>query len=151
MSPFRPGLYAAVALTCACGMTGPASGAAVYALHRIGDAVLPVPLTPPAPYPRLVADTLILPEGRSREDALTVEVRNVIEQSATRADRSTVRYRATVKGDLLVVDSCPINAACIASLVYAPITYAFVGDSLIQQVAPGSSQKPAVYGRVFPR
>jgi hypothetical protein len=148
MAFLRLVLFALLVLGLSCELTAPGPGASTYALHRIGDALLPISLSPPAPYPRLLADTLVLSEDRSRATAVMVEMRTAVEESANQVSRTTLQYSGVLSANLLVVDSCPIGYACVAGLVYAPITYAIERDSLVQQIPPGSSQKPSVYGRI---
>ena len=148
MTTFRPAAVLALLSLAACNLLGNSSRENVYALHRRGDEVLPILLSPPAAYPRLLADTLIFADDPGDHAGIVVENRQTFEQSAGQRDHSTTRYPATYQGGMLVMDNCPIGSACIASLVYAPITFAFVSDSLVQQKPVFGNQAPAVYGRV---
>lgn len=148
MATFRPVACAALLLIASCELLGHSAHANAYALHRRGDDVVPILLAPPAAYPRLLADTLIFADQPGDHAAIIVENRITVEQAAGQTEHTTSRYSANYSGQTLIVSTCPIGALCIASLVYAPLTYAFVGDSLVQQVATNGTQKPAVYGRV---
>ena len=119
-----------------------------YALHRIGNAVLPVPLSKDSPFPRLLADSLTFPEERSRDGNFIFTRVQVFESSVGQSSRSEDRYPGVRNGNTLLLDSCPVNSFCIASLVYAPLEFRLVGDSLVQQLQPDQPQEPMVYGRV---
>jgi hypothetical protein len=125
----------------------------VYALHRIGDVVLPAPAWPGSKYPLILADTLTLLTSRARPgDSLVVSRGQVFQQENGQRDVSSGRFSAVLRTDLLVVDSCPIGAYCLAvDLVYSPFVLRVVGDSLYEQVPEGSPLKPRVYGQVAAR
>ena len=141
-------------LASACDdVAGPGGGAAVYALVRIGDAVLPAPGWPGTNFPLILGDTLALPASRPRPDSSLVVSRvQVFKQENGQIDRSTGRFGATRRGDSLIVDNCPFGAFCAAvDLVYSPFVLRFEGDSLFELVPEGSPLKPRVYGRVIAR
>jgi hypothetical protein len=153
----RYGPFAALALgllTSECdNVAGPGDGAALYALHRIGDAVVPAPAWPGSKYPLVLADTLTLLTSRPRPgDSLVVSRVQVFQEESGQVDNNGGRFNAVLRADLLIVDSCPIGAFCLAvDLVYSPFVLRVVGDSLYEQVPDGSSLKPRVYGRVGAR
>ena len=153
----RYGPFAALAfglLASGCdNPAGPGDGTAVYALHRIGDAVVPTPEWPGSKYPLILADTLTLLTSRPRSgDSLVVSRIKVFKEESGRIDNNAGRFNATLRTDLLVVDNCPIGAFCLAvDLVYSPFVLRVVGDSLYEQVPVGSPLKPRVYGRVAAR
>ena len=153
----RYGPFAALALgILASGCdnpVGPGDGTAVYALHRIGDAVVPAPAWPGSKYPLVLSDTLTLLTSRPRSgDSLVVSRFQLFKEESGRLDADSARFSATLRTDLLIVDTCPIGAYCLAvDLVYRPFVLRVVGDSLFEPVPEGSPLKPRVYGRVAAR
>ena len=140
-------LTAAALLATACdGILDNSRGGERYALARIGNSRLPVPVGD-EPYPLLVGDTLRfpVPEGESR---LVLTRVRVYRSEAGETTRDVAHLAAERMGATLLLDTCPIEALCIASLVYAPLEFLFVGDSLVQQLPPGVPQNPLVFGRV---
>ena len=141
-------------LASACDdVSGPGGGATVYALVRIGDAVLPAPGWPGTSFPLILGDTLSLPASRPRPDSSLVVSRvQVFKEENGQVDRSSGRFSASRRGDSLIVDNCPFGAMCAAmDLVYSPLVLRFAGDSLFEQLPAGSPLKPRVYGRVAAR
>ena len=135
-----------------CDAASPSSGTDVYALYRIGDDVLPAPAWPGAAYPLVLADTLTIPQSRGRDAQIVLGRTQVYQDENGGVSRSTTRHNGQLEADLLVVDTCPLGAYCIAAdLVYQPFELRFVGDSLVEQVPSGSQGKPRVYGRVSRR
>ena len=136
-----------------CDLASPSSTPSVYALYRIGDAVLPVPTNPPAPLPALLGDTLTIPATRGRTGQVVVSRVQVYKAETGGLSRSSTRHNAQAEGDLLIVDTCPLGAYCVAvePLVSAPFALRFIGDSLVEELPAGSRQKPRVYGRVSRR
>jgi hypothetical protein len=146
------GLITVVAAALAMGCdesTGPSVLAESYALARIGLQVPPIPLGPDGGPPFLLADTLRLDDPRPRDEIMAVLTRiQVMRDGNGITNRMESRHRYQFDGDLLRYDTCPIDAFCIASLVYAPLDFQVVGDSLFQ-VGPEASPLPkSVYGRV---
>src|ERR1043165_8500051 len=97
-----------------CDLVSPSSTPRVYALYRIGDAVLPVPTTPPAPLPALLGDTLTIPATRGRTGQVVVSRVQVYKAETGGLSRSSTRHSAQAEGDLLIVDTCPLGAYSVA-------------------------------------
>lgn len=129
--------------------TGPSLLAESYALARIGLQTPPIPQGPDGGAPFLLADTLRLDDPRPRDETGTVLTRiQVMRDDNGATQRLESQHRYQLEGNILSYDSCPIDALCIASLVYAPLDFLVVGDSLFQ-VGPEASPLPqSVYGRV---
>lgn len=141
---------AAAALAAGCDeSTGPSRLAESYALARIGLLVPPIPLGPDGGPPFLLADTLRLTDPRPRDETMAVLTRILVTRNGDgTTHRQESQHRYQFDGDILSYDSCPIGSFCIASLVYAPLDFQVVGDSLFQ-VGPEASPLPkSVYGRV---
>ena len=141
---------AAAALAAGCDeSTGPSRLAESYALARIGLLVPPIPLGPDGGPPFLLADTLRLTDPRPRDETRAVLTRILVTRNGDgTTHRQESQHRYQFDGDILSYDSCPIGSFCIASLVYAPLDFQVVGDSLFQ-VGPEASPLPkSVYGRV---
>ena len=120
-----------------------------YALARIGVQTPPIPQGPSGGAPFLVADTLRLDNGRPREELGRVLTRILVIQDADGTDyRMESEHVYTIEDGVLTYDSCPRDALCLASLVYAPMTFQIVGDSLFQIPPPASPAPAAVYGAV---
>ena len=143
MKTSRLALAALAALSFGCDETRESIGASAFALVRIGGDHLPVRLSPSEAYPLLLADTLYIPVAPE----FTLTWVEVIAQQPLEVDRSSTRHAGSWT-DSLTFDSCPIEALCIASLVYAPMVFDVVGDSLFQRVSASSPVKPRVYARV---
>jgi hypothetical protein len=147
------GLITLAAATLAAGCddsgTGPSPLAASYALARIGLQVPPIPQGPDGGAPFLLADTLRLDDDRPRDERGAVLTRVLVMRDASGTiNRSESQHRYQLEGNILSYDSCPLDALCIASLVYAPLDFLVVGDSLFQ-IGPEASPLPkSVYGRV---
>lgn len=141
---------AAAALAAGCDeSTGPSVLAESYALARIGLLAPPIPLGPDGGPPFLLADTLRLTDPRPREEIMAVLTRIQVTRDGNGiSHRMESQHRYQFDGDILSYDSCPIDAFCIASLVYAPIDFQVVGDSLFQIGPEASPLPPSVYGRV---
>ena len=133
-----------------CGeSTSPSHLSATYALARIGLQTPPIAQGPSGGAPFLLADTLRLDNGRPRE-----ELDGVLRRIQVVRDGNGVNYRMetehvfAIENGVLTYDSCPREAFCLGSLVYAPLTFQIVGDSLFQ-IGPQASPLPgAVYGAV---
>jgi hypothetical protein len=137
---------AAFALSGCTDLVSSDSNEAVYALYRIGDDVLPAPSGVPGI--TVIGDTLIIPDAVvTNAGAALTDIRVTEDAQGTRT-RDRQQYMATRRADALLVDNCPVGSFCIASLVYQPSAFVFVGDSLFEQVAETSQNKPRVYGRV---
>jgi hypothetical protein len=121
-----------------------------YALARIGLVPPPIPLGLNGGAPFLIADTLKLTAERPRQESARILSRVMVfqEASGTR-NRSETRFGYFVEGGTLTIDTCPIGSMCIAALVYQPMVFQIVGDSLFH-VVPNASPVPAgaVYGKV---
>ena len=142
--------FAAVTLAAGCDeSTGPSVLAESYALARIGLQVPPIALGPDGGPPFLLADTLRLTDPRPRDAIEAALTRILVTRNGDgTTHRMESRHRYQFDGDILSYDTCPIDAFCIASLVYAPLDFQVVGDSLFQ-VGPEASPLPkSVYGRV---
>ena len=140
---------AAAALAAGCDeSTGPSVLAESYALARIGLQVPPIPLGPDGGAPFLLADTLRLTDPRPRDEMAVLTRIQVTRDGNGISHRMESRHRYQFDGDILSYDSCPIDSFCIASLVYAPLDFQVVGDSLFQ-IGPEAFPLPqSVYGRV---
>jgi hypothetical protein len=141
-------------LAAGCGvLTDDSYGASErYALVRVGDKHLPVALGPDGSAPFLVSDTLALTDSRIRDDDdLLVWIRRTEAENGT-VNRSVSEHWYLVEDDVLTFDSCPREVLCAAatSLVYAPMMFQVVGDSLFQIIVPPFQGEPMVYGRVKP-
>ena len=134
----------------ACGMDGTApEGDTLYLLRRIGVQPLPAPSYPSPGAPLIVADSMFLSLTRARDkDSFQVTRITVVRENSGADSRSLSRFLASLEGNLLSIDNCPIDAFCAASLVYVPDEFLIVGDSLFEQVPTDASRLPRVYGRV---
>jgi hypothetical protein len=129
--------------------TAPSTLSDAYALARIGVQTPPIPQGPSGGAPFLIADTLRLDNGRPREESGRVLTRILVVQDASGTDhRMESEHVFTIENGLLTYDSCPRDALCIASLVYAPMIFQIVGDSLFQIPPPAFPAAAAVYGAV---
>ena len=142
--------FAAAALAAGCDdYTGPSLLAESYALARIGLQVPPIPLGPDGGAPFLLADTLRLDDDRPRDETGAVLTRiQVVRDDNGATQRLESEHRYQLEGDILTYDSCPIDALCIASLVYAPLEFQVIVDSLFQTGPQASPLQKSVYGRV---
>lgn len=124
-----------------------------YALARVGNDHLPVPLGPDGTAPFLVSDTLVLTDSRIRDDEDVLFWIRRTEAENGMVSRSVSEHWYLVEDDVLTFDSCPREVLCAAStsLVYAPMKFQVVGDSLFQIILPPFQGEPMVYGRVPPR
>jgi len=129
--------------------TAPSIIADAYALARIGLQTPPIPQGPSGGAPFLIADTLRLDHGRPREDPGRVLTRILVVRDGNGTDyRMESEHTFTIEKSVLTYDSCPRDALCVAALVYAPLVFQIVGDSLFQ-IGPQASPLPAsVYGAV---
>ena len=136
------------AAACLHDSTGP-EGAELYLLRRIGARSLPTFLHPSSSGQLVVADTLVVPLRSIRNGESFVVRRIQVGQNPPEpVYRFEGRHQAQVVSSSLVIDTCPIGALCIASLVYAPFTLTIVGDSLVEVPPAGMSWEPRVYGLV---
>lgn len=135
-------------MACLHDTTGP-EGTEQYLLRRIGIRSVPTYLYPSTKGQLIIADTLIVPL-RSIRDGGTFVIRRIQvgQNSPEPVYRFEGLYSAGVSGSSLIVDTCPIGALCIASLVYAPFTLTVVGDSLVETLPTGATWEPRVYGLV---
>jgi hypothetical protein len=140
----------AAALAAGCDEnTGPSLLAESYALARIGAQTPPIPQGPDGGAPFLLADTLHLADPRPRDEIIAVLTRiQIMRDGNGTTHRMESQHRYQVEGDILSYDSCPIDAFCIASLVYAPLDFQIIGDSLFQTGPEASPLQKSVYGRV---
>ena len=136
------------ATACSDDATGPL-GTELYALRRVGSRPLPTYLDASNQSQLILADSLAVPL-RSIRDGATFVVRRVqVGRSLPEpAYRFEGEHRADVEKTALVIDTCPIGALCIATLVYAPFTLTIVGDSLVEVPPAGATWEPRVYGLV---
>jgi hypothetical protein len=126
--------------------------APVYALARIGTQTPPIPQGPSGGAPFLLADTLRLGAGRSRGESEGVLTRiQQIRDGNQVTHRLVTHHGFVIEGNSLVYESCPLESACIASLVAAPVYFVVIGDSLFQTGPQASPLPGAVYGRVSGR
>lgn len=130
--------------------TSPSSLSNEYALARIGLQTPPIPQGPSGGAPFLIADTLRLNTGRPREDPGGVLVRILVVQDASGTNhRMETEHVFAIENGMLTYDSCPRDVFCVdASLVYAPLAFQIVGDSLFQSGPEASPMQRAVYGAV---
>ena len=128
--------------------TGSNPDTTIYALHRIGADVLPAPSDPDPASSLILADTLFVPhEVGTPAGAILTHVR-LSRFSNDPPVREVQRLAAVREGDALLVNECPVDYFCIASLVAASTMFLISGDSLFEQVEAGSARLPRVYGRV---
>lgn len=141
-------LAAAVLAGCDEG-TSPSLPHDSYALARIGVQTPPIPQGPEGGAPFLIADTLRLDVGRPREDPGRVLRRILVVRDGNGTNhRMESEHGFTIENGVLTYDSCPRDALCAASLVYAPLAFQMVGDSLFQ-IGPQAFPLPwSVYGAV---
>lgn len=139
------------AMLAGCGdlYTGSSAGVERYALARIGDDHPPIGLGPDGTAPFLLGDTLELSTSRAREQDILRWIRRYRAGDGSES-RSVSEHNYSVDDGVLLFDSCPRESFCIeqSSLVYAPMQFRIVGDSLFQMVVPPFGGKSSVYGRV---
>lgn len=140
---------AALALTGCNDGTSPSSLPNEYVLARIGLLTPPIPQGPSGGAPFLIADTLRLDMGRSRRDLGRVLERILVVQDANGTNhRMATEHVFTIENGVLTYDTCPRDAFCLGSLVYAPLVFQIVGDSLFQSGPEASPMQRSVYGAV---
>jgi hypothetical protein len=133
--------------------TAPAGITGTYALARIGNEHPPIGQGPEGTAPFLLADTLRLEQPRSRDplDRVLRWIR-VWQDAGGHIERAATNHNYSLEDGLLSFDSCPREYFCAAAakagLVYAPLTFVSVGDSLFQVFRNQPPGKSAVYGRV---
>lgn len=133
---------------CLNDTTGP-EGTELYLLRRIGTRPLPTYLDASSPTQLIIADTLVVPLRSIRDGGSFVIRRVQVGQNPPEpVFRFEGEHRADVAEGSLVIDTCPIGALCIASLVYAPFTLTIVGDSLVEVPPAGAKWEPRIYGLV---
>jgi len=132
--------------------TTPSLFSRVYALGRIGSQTPPIPQGPTGGAPFLLGDTLRLGAGRSRgeSEGVLTRIQHFLDGNQV-THRLVTHHGYAVEGNSLVYESCPLESACIASLVAAPVYFVVIGDSLFQTGPQGSPLPGAVYGRVSGR
>lgn len=132
--------------------TSPASIPDEYALARIGLQKVPIPQGQSGGAPFLLADTLRLGGGRSRDAAGQVLTRITVVGDDKHIDyRMESEHVFAIENGVLTYDSCPRDSFCLGSLAYAPRAFQIVGDSLFQIVPQGSPFPASVYGAVVRR
>lgn len=131
------------------GYAGPSALRNVYALARVGNSHLPIPLNSDGTPPLLVADTFRLVQDRSRD------AQQILHQTSVTSDgpggktaRSDVEFVYRIENGTLIYDNCPIGSACFAGLVYSPRIFHIVGDSLFEVTPVAANLPPHVYGLV---
>lgn len=132
-------------------VTSPGPDTSTYALHRIGNALLPAPSFPDPGSPLVLADTLVIPNAVvSQEGAIITHVRvsRLDDQPPVREVR---QLEASRREDSLLVNECPVGSFCIAALVESHSTFLVAGDSLFEQIPTNTPREPRVYGRVRSR
>jgi hypothetical protein len=148
----RRATFALWALSLAAGCrdyAGPSESPSIYALARVGAAHLPISFNGDGTPPFLVADTLRLLADRPRTDSQTLRQIRVMQQELNGpVTRSEVEYGYEIDKGVLRYTDCPIGALCAASLVYRPITFQIVDDSLFEITPLGAPLPPRVYGLV---
>ena len=138
-------LIAVALLGAGCDLlSSPSESAAVYALHRIGDAVLPTPANPPAAFPILLGDTLTIPPFRPGRDEIVVGWVRVYEWENGQLETVPIKKQVRIQDGVLTLEMC--KGFCVNG--YVPLQLKFVGDSLVQQLSSGSQARPRVYGRM---
>jgi hypothetical protein len=147
----RRTIFALWALSLAAGCrdyAGPSGSPSIYALARVGAAHLPISFNGDGTAPFLVADTLRLLADRPRTDSQILRQIRVMQQELNGPDtRSEVEYGYDINNGVLTYTDCPIGALC-AALVYRPIAFQIVDDSLFEITPPGAAIPPRVYGLV---
>ena len=137
------------AAACTQGNTGP-EGSSVYVFRRVGSQALPAPADPGPQAALYIADSLRFPALTDRgKDPFVITRITVLQDFTGQLSRTVGQFQASASADILTIDSCPIGAFCVASLVYAPATFKVVGDSLFEQLPAGSPYKPRVYSRAL--
>lgn len=132
--------------------TAPSSIPEAYALARIGLQKVPIPQGQSGGAPFLLADTLRLGNGRSREVDGPVLTRITVVRDANQVEyRMESDHSFAIENGVLTYDSCPRDSFCLGDLVYAPLAFQIVGDSLFQIMPQGSPFPGAVYGAVSRR
>lgn len=133
--------------------TAPSSMPGAYALARIGLQKMPIPQGPSGGAPFLLADTLRLGTGRSRDAAGPALTRITVVRDANQVEyRMESEHSFAIQDGVLTYDSCPRDSFCLGTaLVYAPMAFQIVGDSLFQIMPQGSPLPGAVYGAVSRR
>jgi len=144
--------FAFWALSLAAGCrdyAGPSGSPSTYALARVGVAHLPVSFNGDGTPPFLVADTLRLLADRPRTDSQILRQIRVMQQELNGpVSRSEVEYGYEINNGVLRYTDCPIGALCAASLIYRPIAFQIVDDSLFEITPLGAAIPPRVYGLV---
>ena len=135
--------------------TAPSKTTKVYALGRIGLLQPPIGLGSDGGPPFLIADTLRLGDGRPRDGSLVSAILShitVTQDGAGTRSRFETEHGYSIQGNELTYDTCPRGSMCIAALVYNPVRFQIVGDSLYQIVPHASPlHAGAVYGRITVR
>lgn len=149
--PWRLLFPVVLAGSAACEYDGsaPDESASLYLLHRIGNQELPAPVFPFPQSPLIVADSISIPVSLTSDAKLiTIRRAQVTQLHPGQPQRFAASYHATLAWNVLTVDNCPIDSACIASLVYTATTLLVAGDSLYEVVGPEHPLGPRVYGLV---
>jgi len=144
--------FAALAVGGCDAGTSPSAIRDTYALARIGLEKLPIAQGESGGAPFLLADTLRLGGGRPRDAAGPALTRIVVFGDQDHIDyRLVSEHSFAIENGMLTYDSCPRGSFCIEALVYAPLVFQIVGDSLFQIMPQGSPIPGAVYGAVARR
>jgi hypothetical protein len=145
-------LLAAAAGGCSDDSTSPSLFSRVYALGRIGAQTPPIPQGPSGGAPFLLGDTLRLGASRSRgeTEGVLTRIQHFLDGNQV-THRLVTHHGYVIDGNSLVYESCPLESACIASLIAAPVYFVVIGDSLFQTGPQASPLPGAVYGRVSGR
>lgn len=144
--PARRLALALLVFTGACmdHMTGP-EGDQLYVLERIGTRPLPTWLHSQQDTWVVVADSLFVPARRA--GTFTIERVEVTQAQGQAPDVLRADYRARMEAGTLVIDGCPINLFCAASLVYAPFELQYDGDTLREKLPSNATWEARVYRR----
>jgi hypothetical protein len=149
--PWRLLFPVVLAGSAACEYDGsaPDESESLYLLHRIGNQELPAPGFPFPQSPLIVADSISIPVSLTSDAKLiTIRRAQVIQQLPGQPHHVAGSYHATLAWNVLTVDHCPLDSACMASLVYSAMTLLVAGDSLYEVVGPENPVGPRVYGLV---
>jgi hypothetical protein len=134
---------------CSQGTSGP-EGSSLYLLRRVGSQALPAPADPGPQAAWYIADSLRFPALPNQgKDPFVITRITVLQDFTGQRSRTVGQFQATATQDILTIDSCPIGSFCLASLVYAPTIFRVAGDSLFEQLPPGSPYQPRVYSRAL--
>lgn len=145
--PARRLLLALLVFAGACidQMTGP-EGDQLYVLERIGTHPLPTWFYSQQDTWVVVADSLFVPPRRG--GTFTVERVQVSQTQGQAPEVLRADYRARMDAGTLVIDNCPINWFCAASLVYSAFELQYDGDTLREKLPSNATWEARLYRRV---